>query len=203
LVGREVGIGELVDVLERDRVFFDSSGGGVTFSGGEPLAQTGFLIECLRECRRRGLRIAVDTCGLAPREDLLEVAALTDLVLYDLKHMNPDRHRAETGASNRVILENLRALSGTDVEVWVRVPLIPGFNDDRDNIERTAVYLEGLPRRHRVWVLPYHQIGEAKHVRLKGTEQRARVSAPDQEILGAVAEVFDRHRLHVNMGGSP
>ena len=127
LAGREYEAGELVDTLERDRVFFDASGGGVTFSGGEPLAQPEFLAACLRECRRRGLHTAVDTCGLAPRETLLEIARLADLVLYDLKHMDSDRHLEETGVGNRAILDNLRALNESDANLWIRIPLIPGI----------------------------------------------------------------------------
>jgi pyruvate formate lyase activating enzyme len=203
LVGREFEVVELVDNVERDRVFFDASGGGVTFSGGEPLAQAEFLIECLRECRRRGLRTAVDTCGFAPQEVVLEVAELSDLLLYDLKHMDSGRHRAETGASNGVILENLRALSETGVEIWVRVPVIPGFNDDRGNIERTAVFLGQLPKRYRVWVLPYHGIGEAKRLRMHEAERPASVSPPDTEALAAVAEVFAIHHLEVSVGVAP
>jgi pyruvate formate lyase activating enzyme len=203
LAGREIGIGELVDTLERDRVFFDSSGGGVTFSGGEPLAQPEFLIGCLRECRRRGLHTAVDTCGLAPREHLLRVAELADLVLYDLKHMDPLRHRVETGADNHLILANLHALSECDVDLWVRIPLIPGFNDDPENIEETGAFLEGLSRRHRVFVLPYHEFADGKRSRMEKPGDRDSVRSPDPEMLGAVAEKLAQHDLEVVVGGSP
>ncbi len=121
--------------MERDRPFFESSGGGVTFSGGEPLSQPEFLASCLRACRERGLHTAVDTCGLAPRDVVLEIAGLTDLVLFDIKQMDPEAHRRHTGADNRLILENLRLLSATGTEIWVRVPLIPGVNDDVANLE--------------------------------------------------------------------
>ena len=203
LAGRDWSVDELVDELERDRVFFDTSGGGVTFSGGEPLAQAGFLSDCLRECRRRGLHTTVDTCGLAPRETLLEVAQRADLVLYDLKHMDPVRHRSETGADNRLILDNMRALSESDVDVWIRVPLIPGFNDDAANIEATGAFLESLPRRHRVFVLPYHGIANGKRSRLEETTAASGLQSPGVETLGAVAEAFAKHDLEVTVGGSP
>ena len=203
LAGSEIGIVELVDILERDRVFFDSSGGGVTFSGGEPLAQPEFLIECLRECRRRGLHTAVDTCGLAPLEKLLQVAELTDLVLYDLKHMDPARHRTGTGADNRLILDNLRALSESDVDTWVRIPLIPGFNDDVGNIEETGAFLDQLSRRHRVYVLPYHEFADGKRARLEEPGDRAGGTTPDPAMLGTIAEQLARHDLEVIIGGSP
>ena len=203
LAGRDYEVGELADTLERDRVFFEASGGGVTFSGGEPLAQAEFLSDCLRECRRRGLHATVDTCGLAPRETLLEVAKLADLVLFDLKHMDPDRHRSETGSDNSLILDNLRALSENEVEVWVRIPLIPGFNDDPANIEDTGAFLEELPGRHRVYVLPYHGIAEGKWSRLDEAGDRPRLRSPDAESLRSVSEDLARHNLEVTVGGSP
>jgi len=203
LAGIEYEVGDVVDILERDRVFFDASGGGVTFSGGEPLAQAEFLIECLRECRRRRLETAVDTCGLAPREILLDVARLTDLVLYDLKHIDPVRHRAETGADNRAILENLRALSDGQAEVWVRIPLIPGFNDESANIEATGAFLADLPRRHRVFVLPYHGIADGKRRRLERSQAGSDVKSPDSETLCAVSEILTKFDLEVTVGGSP
>jgi pyruvate formate lyase activating enzyme len=203
LAGRDWPVDELVDVLERDRVFFDTSGGGVTFSGGEPLAQSEFLIDCLRECHRRKLHTTVDTCGLAPRETLFEAAQLSDLVLFDLKHMDPIRHRSETGSDNRLILDNLRALSASDVEIWVRVPLIPGFNDNAANIEATGAFLEGLPRRHRVFVLPYHGIATGKRSRLQETTVESGLRSPGVESIGAVAASLTNHDLDVTVGGSP
>jgi pyruvate formate lyase activating enzyme len=203
LAGRDYSADELIDELERDRVFFDTSGGSVTFSGGEPLAQAAFLSDCLRECRQRGLHTTVDTCGLAPRKDLLEAAKLSDLVLYDLKHLDPVRHRSETGADNRLILDNLRALSESEEEIWVRVPLIPGFNDDAANIEATGAFLEGLPRRHRVFVLPYHGIANGKRSRLEETTAESGLQSPGVESLGAVAEALAKHNLEVTVGGSP
>ncbi len=203
LAGRDWSVDELVDELERDRVFFDTSGGGVTFSGGEPLAQAGFLHDCLRECRRRGLHTTVDTCGLAPREILLDVARRADLLLYDLKHMDPVRHRSETGADNRLILDNLHALSENDVEVWIRLPVIPGFNDDAENIETTGAFLEGLPCRHRVFVLPYHGIASGKRSRLQENVDEPRLKPPKVEALGSIAEALAKHDLEVTVGGSP
>ena len=203
LAGREYGVEELVDTLERDRVFFDASCGGVTFSGGEPLAQAEFLTDCLRECRRRGLHSAVDTCGLAPRNSLLGVAKIADLVLYDLKHMDPIRHHTQTGADNSVILENLRAVSASGADIWIRIPLIPGFNDDPANIEATGAFLAGLPRSHRVFVLPYHGIADGKRARLGQSGDRAGRLSPDAETLCAVAEKLTRHDLEVTVGGSP
>jgi pyruvate formate lyase activating enzyme len=203
LAGRDIEVCDLVDELEWDRIFFEKSGGGVTFSGGEPLAQPEFLAACLSECRIRGLCTAVDTCGFARRKPLLEICELTDLVLFDLKHMDPARHRAETGSDNSLILDNLQELSGHNTEVWIRLPLIPGFNDDSGNIEATARFLAGLPRRHRVFVLPFHGIANGKRSRLEEAGSRSNLPAPDAAALNAAAEVFARHDLEVTVGGSP
>jgi pyruvate formate lyase activating enzyme len=203
LAGREYEVGELVDLLERDKVFFDASGGGVTFSGGEPLAQPEFLAACLRECRSRGLHTVVDTCGFAPRETVLEIARVADLVLYDLKHMDPHRHLQQTGAGNDAILENLRALSACDAALWIRIPLVPGFNDEPANIEATGAFLETLPRRHPVFVLPYHGTADGKLSRLGETAGRGGLQPPDATTLGMITEMFARHDLKVSVGGSP
>jgi len=203
LAGRDFEVSELVETLERDRVFFDASGGGVTFSGGEPLAQSEFLTACLRECRRRGLHTAVDTCGLAPTKTLLAVAELAGLVLYDLKHMDSGRHRSETGAGNRLIIDNLSALSTSGTEVWIRIPLIPGFNDDPANIEATGDFLERLPRRPRVFVLPYHGLANGKRYRLGEIPRRPSIPTPDAETLRRVAGQLARHALEVTVGGTP
>jgi pyruvate formate lyase activating enzyme len=203
LAGREVAVDELVDIVEKDRVFYEVSGGGVTFSGGEPLAQGDFLADCLLECRRRGLATAIDTCGLATRKTLLGVASLTDLVLFDLKHMDPVRHRSETGADNRVILDNLRALSESGAEVWIRIPVIPGFNDDTENIKDTGEFVAALPRKHRIFLLPYHGIADGKRSRIEGQPAASSWRAPDDQALRAISESLERHDLEVTIGGSP
>lgn len=203
LAGHTYGVSDLVDRIEMDRVFFESSGGGVTFSGGEPLAQPEFLVACLVECRRRGLHTAVDTCGLAPRETLFEVAERADLLLFDLKHMDSDRHRAETGIGNRIILANLRALSECGAEIWIRIPVIPGFNDDPENIDATVAFLERLPHRHPVFLLPYHDIANGKRTRLEEHAACSRFHAPDAAALGAFAEQLMHRDLEVEVGGTP
>lgn len=203
LVGRKYDVRGLVDFVERDRPFFESSGGGVTFSGGEPLLQPNFLKACLRECGERRLHTAVDTCGLAPRDVMLEVAGLADLILFDLKHMDSEAHRRHTGVGNRQILENLCLLSATGTEVWVRVPLIPGVNDDSVNLERLGVFLTSLPRRHRVFLLPYHAIAAGKTSRLGRSAAFSSFAVPEDEKLRAAEERLEAFGLDVDVGGSP
>ncbi len=219
LVGRLVGVDELVADLLEDRLFFDESGGGVTFSGGEPLAQPEFLAAALDACRRQGLRTAVDTSGFCRREDLLDMAGRTDLFLYDLKHMDEDRHRELTGVSNRRILDNLRALAHVRAHaligsrardrdlplvkardaahdaIWIRVPLIPGVNDDAANLEATARFVRSLPGVHRLHLLPYHVHGIDKRDRL--TEPLAperRIGSANPAGAAESADAGDRSR---------
>ena len=163
LMGREVTVDEVMAEVRRDAVFFRRSGGGITFSGGEPLSQPQFLLECLRRSRRWGYHTAVETCGQARWEDLREAAQVTDLFLYDLKQLDSARHRALTGQGNELILRNLERLLGLGVAVTVRVPVVPGANDDRQSLSALA----GFVARHRgirsVELLPYHPLGLHKY----------------------------------------
>jgi pyruvate formate lyase activating enzyme len=162
IVGRSVSVEDLVAEVEKDRAFYEVSGGGITFSGGEPLSQPEFLVALAEELWARGFRTALDTSGFASWDVLERAARKVDLVLYDLKLMDDVRHREYTGASNRIILENLRRLSGLGRPIRVRVPLVPGVNDDPDNICRTAEFLKPLANVERVGILPYHKGGRSK-----------------------------------------
>lgn len=203
LSGTDSEVSSLVDEVEKDRPFFEASGGGVTFSGGEPLSQPKFLEAAISECKERGIHVAVDTCGFAPPETVLRIGSLADLVLYDLKHMDPVAHREHTGVENGVILENLRLLSASGAEVWIRIPLIPGFNDDQENIAATGELAAALPRRHPVFVLPYHGIAEGKSQRLGEGDPFFQYQTPDRQTLDAVKERLEGFGLEVTTGGSP
>jgi pyruvate formate lyase activating enzyme len=194
-------VAEVVSSVERDRVFYDQSGGGVTFSGGEPLAQPRFLRECLFECRARGIHTVLDTSGFADRAVLLEAARLADLVLYDLKDMNPSRHARTVGVPLEPILENLRALADAKTPVWVRIPVLPGINDDDDTIQNYLSYLSGLGTAYPVSLLPYHRIGVEKYKRLGAPYRLPDVSPPSPEALARVARVFERAGFETSVGG--
>lgn len=161
MAGRTVTVDELVEEVARDRVFYEESGGGVTFSGGEPLAQPAFLRAASRACRAQGLSTALDTCGYAARDDLLEAAALSDVVLFDLKGMDDARHRANTGVPATPIHRNLEALCAAHPRVWLRIPIIPGRTDDPGELRSAAAFAASL-RVERVSLLPYHALGAGK-----------------------------------------
>lgn len=162
VVGRRLSAIDLLREIEKDRVFYEESGGGVTFSGGEPLAQPEFLEELLGLCHSRGIHAAVDTCGLAVPEVLERIAAKTHLFLFDLKTMDERKHLAFTGESNQLILENLERLAGRGSQIVIRIPVVPGVNDDPENIHRTATFLRSLGRISEVSLLPYHKLGRDK-----------------------------------------
>jgi pyruvate formate lyase activating enzyme len=201
LAGREMDVAQVLREILADRVFYDDSRGGVTFSGGEPLAQMEFLRAVLAECRRRAVHTAIDTCGFADRAGLLSVAALTDLFLYDLKFMDDTRHREFCGASNRTILENLRALAETGARIWVRVPVIPGVNDRPEDVGALAEFIAGLARVEQVNLLPYHRIGMHKFERLGQEYRLPDVTPPSPEHLQAVAAPFQAAGLETKLGG--
>ena len=200
VIGRAMTVDEVVAELERDTVFFDESGGGVTISGGEPLMQPEFVSALVEACRVRRLHTAVETCGAGDPEALARIAANTDLFLYDLKLMDDERHRRATGASNRVILENLERLVARRANVRVRFPLVPGVNDDESNVAALGAFVAslGLPGLD---VLPYHRAGIAKYRRLGRTYPLPDVHPPSNGTLEAAVERLAGLGLTVHVGG--
>jgi pyruvate formate lyase activating enzyme len=201
IAGRRIEAEDLAEEVLRDRVFFDQSGGGVTFSGGEPLHQATFLRQALSACRLAGLHTAVDTCGLAPRDVLLDIAELTDLFLYDVKFIDDERHREHTGAGNGTILENLSALIEADRRIWLRVPVIPGVNDDRENLDGIADLAASLHGVERVCLLPYHRNGERKIARLGRRPEPRETLPPEREQMRQAAASFEAVGLTPEIGG--
>jgi len=199
LVGREMSIEEVMEEVSRDAEFYRESGGGVTFSGGEPLMQPLFLAELLSECKGEGLHTVVDTSGHAEPAALEKIMGHTDLFLYDLKHMDPEMHRKYTGASNELILSNLALLQGRGV--IIRAPIIPGVNDDEENVRRMGEYVSGLGFSD-VCLLPYHKVGAEKAQRLnRETGSQLVAEAPTEESLDRLRGVLAEYGLNVKIGG--
>lgn len=200
LVGRLVTADGLTTEIERDVVFYDESGGGVTFSGGEPFMQPAFLEAMIVRCRARGIHTAIDTCGMADPSVFSRLAALADLVLFDVKAVDPARHQEVTGASNAVILENLRGLATRGHCVRVRFPLVPGMTDDDENVAAVGSLLTGLGLRE-VDLLAYHRAGLAKYERLGLDPGPAALTPPTPSEVEAAASRLRRCGLDVRMGG--
>ena len=194
MAGHRATVDEVMEEVLRDRIFYENSGGGVTVSGGEPLAQPEFTRALLEEARDEGVHTALDTSGYAPWRVLEEVLKFTDLVLYDLKQMNSGVHRALTGVPNELIVENLRRLDGHGIPLWIRIPLIPGRNDGDANFHAMGELLSGLANVERVEILGYHRLAESKYERA-GMEYTLRGLEPPTE-----DEIASRRRILISYG---
>jgi pyruvate formate lyase activating enzyme len=201
LAGRRMTVAEVLAEIEKDGPFYDDSGGGVTFSGGEPLAQGEFLKSLLEACRRREMHTAVDTSGYAPREQLLAVAPLVDLFLYDLKFLDEAKHVQYTGVSNGLILENLRALGRVHGNLWIRIPVVPGINDRPEEIEGLVWLAASVPGVRQVNLLPYHRTALHKFQRLAEAYPLAEIAAASPESMRAMAEGLRASGLEIKVGG--
>jgi len=201
IVGREYSVEEVMAVVERDRDFYLQSNGGVTFSGGEPLMQPDFLLALLQACKRAGLHTALDTSGYAAWETIERVLPYVDLLLYDLKLMDDTGHRQITGVPNRRILDNLHRLSARGLPIWLRLPLIPGINDDDENLAATAAFAVALPNPAPLYILPYHNSAEAKYAGLGIPFQLPGIPSPSDAQVRSAGEYFTRAGLTVVLGG--
>ena len=188
LYGREITVDELMPYLLADADFYESSGGGVTLSGGEPLMQASFCRELLERLKKEDIRTAVDTCGYASRQAVEAVMPYTDLFLYDLKAVDEEIHKRCTGVSNRPILENLRYINSCGKNVEIRIPYVPGMNDGE--IERMGGFLKDLSAVRCVKVLPYHGFAASKYEALGMENPLPRTESPGDEVLAqAVARL--------------
>jgi len=200
--GKQMSVSELMEIIEKERIFFDQSGGGVTFSGGEPLVHTKMLIALLDECGRRGIHRAVDTAGNVSTEIILEVAKRTDLFLYDLKMMDAGSHLEWTKVGNEKILANLIAISEQGAHIIIRIPLIGGINDTDQNIGQTAAFIAGLAGdKKEVHLLPYHNIARHKYSKLGKPDDFEQLREPDNETLVRAVAKFAAHGIKAGIGG--
>ena len=188
LCGREYGIEEVMRELLRDKCFYENSGGGVTFSGGECMLQIDFLSEILRECKTEGIHTAVDTAGNVPFSYFERILPFTDLFLYDIKAVSAEKHKEGTGADNARILENAKRLSGKS-KILFRVPVIGGFNDEETEMQKIADFLKDI-YYEKVELLPYHALGEHKY-RALGVNVEV-FSAPSPERMKRFRAMFER-----------
>jgi len=200
-VGQDMSVTEVLTEIERDRAFYDESAGGVTFSGGEPLMQPDFLLALLRACQAREIHTAVDTCGFAARETLMRIQEYVDLFLYDLKLMDEDKHRKFTGVSNALILSNLQALAEHARAIRLRVAVIPGVNDDDENILAIGRFASTHPGLHQIDLLPYHPSGVAKYARLHKVYALSQTRPPTDERMAEIAQTLRGFGLQVKIGG--
>lgn len=203
LIGRYVTDGEVFKEVKTDEIFYQGSGGGVTLSGGEPLAQPEFAIALLKLCQDAGINTALDTSGYARWETLKRVLKYVDLVLYDFKHMDPVEHKKCTGVSNNLILDNARKIHHElSIPILARVPIILGYNDSVENIEATARFIATeLDNSIKVHLLPYHRLGEVKYERLERPGKPVSIEPPSEERMSELKKIVESFGLTVYIGG--
>jgi pyruvate formate lyase activating enzyme len=200
IIGEKLTTEEVIKEIEKDLVFYEESDGGVTFSGGEPLRQSEFLESLLNGCQEKKIHTAVDTSGYISWEILDKISPKVDLFLFDLKIMDSKKHQKYTGVSNEIILENLKKLSSVHHNIFVRFPVIPGINDDYQNIKEMGEFLSSL-KIAQLNLLPYHYIGIDKYRRSGRTYQLPATQPPSEEKLSEISGILKKFNLNVKLRG--
>lgn len=199
--GKEVTVSELMEEVEKDRIFFDESSGGVTISGGEPFEQLSFLLEFLAELKAKGFRVSLDTSGYALFEGLMKASYFVDRFLYDLKILDSAKHEEYTGVPNDLILDNLLKLSEEKIPFDIRIPLIAGINDDKRNIRETIEFLLSLKTKPRVSLLAYHSGGCEKYKRLGRDMPVQAFESPSEERMDEIMRLLVDNGFSAKKGG--
>jgi pyruvate formate lyase activating enzyme len=201
IIGREMTVAEIMAEIEQDVIFYDQSGGGVTISGGEPLMQPEFLLAVLGQCQRQRIHTAVDTSCYAEPKIVEIVSKNTKLFLCDIKHMDSEIHERFTGVGNKLILDNIRLLSEAGKEIIIRIPVIPGFNDEKTNIEATGKFVASLPGVIRIDILPFNRGGKEKSARLANQNRHIQVDTPSEEQMNSIEKNLIKYGFEVKIGG--
>jgi len=203
IIGKIMTIEEVMNNIKKDEIFYRQSGGGVTIGGGEATSQPKFTLALIRECKKNYIHTAVDTCGFTVTEDGFAALEEADLLLFDLKGMDPHEHKKNTGVPNEIILNNLCRLDNSKKPIIIRIPLIPGHNDSKENIEKTEDFLRSLKHIERVDIIPYHKYGKIKYIEIGRTHplEKHENDVISPEALNGVIQTFTRHGLNVQIGG--
>ena len=199
IIGNSMCVLDVMSEIRKDNIFYDESGGGVTFSGGEPLMQSEFLLELLKECKIENIHTTVDTSGFVNEGKLLEIIDYVDLFLYDLKLINNELHQKYTGVSNKMILQNLLILVNGHKQIIIRIPIIPGITDTNENLEEIIEFLSDFPTIKEINFLPYHNIASEKYKRLD--MEYHSYPKVKQEKLDRVRNMFEHAGYKVKIGG--
>lgn len=201
IVGRDVTVGEIIDVIERDRVYYRRSGGGLTLSGGECLAQPDFAVALLKAAKERGINTAIESTGFADFSVISRYLPYLDLYLMDIKHMNSAKHKEFTSQPNEKILENARKITNAGTRLIVRTPVIPTFNDTKEEIAAIAEFARSLRGVKEMHILPYHRIGMDKYKGLGREYSLTGIEQPSKELMNELLEVVESYGLKGQIGG--
>jgi pyruvate formate lyase activating enzyme len=199
--GRRMTVREVLSEVEKDRIYYDQSGGGVTFSGGEPLAQPAFLTGLLAACREREIHTCLDTSGFADPELLVGVSPLIDLFYYDLKLLDDTSHRCHTGVPGGIILENLKILDGLKKRIVVRFPFIPGITATAENMLAIAAFMSSSQGLREIHILPYHRIAIEKYKSFGKENPLADLAEPPAGDVSRAWDFFESFGFIVKTGG--
>jgi len=203
VAGKYYSVESVLEILGKEKVFMSHSKGGVTFSGGEPMLQFDFLLETLKECRAKGYHTAVDTSGYSSPENYRAILPFTDLFLFDIKHLDEARHFETTGVSNTGILENFKLITQSGKDVLVRIPVIPGINDDREYLETLKKFLTDARTNSikRIDLLPFHKTGASKYKKFNIPYRMKGIEPPDKEKMQKMKAFFEDTGIKVKIGG--
>ena len=201
-IGTDTSVADIIQEFEKERIVMEESGGGVTFSGGEPLSQPAFLLELLKKSVERGFHTAVDTSGMTDRSVLEQIVPYTNIFLYDIKLMDEKLHEKYTGISNRQIIDNLTWLAQKNAKIHIRIPLVNGITSTDENLSRIGGFLEPIKEKvSRIDLLPYNYMGKSKYHKLEiPFEMAAENLSPDNEQLKSVVSFFQSKGFNVHTG---
>jgi len=199
--GEWMDVDEVMELIKKDSVYYEESGGGVTFSGGEPLMQFDFVDRMMERCKELGIHTAIDTCGIASRKKFEKILDRVDLFLYDLKLMDENESKLYTGVGSEKAIENLRFIASQGKEIYLRFPLIPGITDTKHNLEAMKLLIHQLPGIKKLDVLPFHNIAENKYHRFNKEYKLKETPEPTKEYVAEIRRYFESEILEVGIGG--
>ena len=201
MIGQYMSLNEVMKEVEKDILFYQRSKGGVTVSGGEPLMQADFVRILLKSCQEKGIHAAIETCGFAKWKDFKKVLEYVDLVLYDIKHMDTQKHKELTGVGNELILQNAKKVAELGKKMIIRVPVIPDINDSLENMKSIAKFVRTLSGVTKIHLLSYHRLGESKYNRLGKKYALKEIKPLDKESLSEQKKIIESYNLRVQIGG--
>ncbi len=202
IIGKTMSVDEVMAEIDKEAPFYEESGGGVTFSGGEPLMQPDFLLELLKACKLRGYHTSVDTTGFVKKELLENIIPYTDVFLFDIKHLDSEKHKEYTGVGNTLILENLRRIAGSKSKIIIRVPVIPGINDSEAWFSELKHYLESYgDKLKEVHLLPYHSMAKNKYQKFNKINKLSDLKDLPKSELKPVKKYFEESGFTIKIGG--
>lgn len=201
IVGQDVTVGEIIDIVERDRIYYRRSGGGLTLSGGESLTQPDFAVALLKTAKARGINTAMESTGFADFSVISRYLPYLDLYLMDIKHMNSSKHKEFTSQPNELILENAKKITDAGTRLIVRTPVIPTFNATKEEIGEIAKFASSLKGVTQMHLLPYHRIGTDKYKGLNRDYSLTGIEPPSKELMNELLEVVNSYGLKGQIGG--